>query len=104
MGFCLDPPCIASEYCARGSLLDVLRAAAADPGAAAALTWRRTLDMALGGATGMLHLHTRSPQVIHRDLKSPNLLVDDNWRVKVRCCPRVAATFWPPLRSLCLKS
>ncbi len=29
----------------------------------------------------MLQLHTR--QIIHRDLKSPNLLVDKHWRVKV---------------------
>jgi serine/threonine protein kinase len=34
---------------------------------------------------GMLYLHSRSPQIIHRDLKSPNLLVDEHWRVKVRC-------------------
>jgi hypothetical protein len=26
-------------------------------------------------AAGMLYLHTRSPPLIHRDLKSPNLLV-----------------------------
>ena len=38
---------------------------------------------ALDAATGMLHLHSRPQPVVHRDLKSPNLLVDDNWRVKV---------------------
>ena len=32
---------------------------------------------------GMLYLHTRSPPIIHRDLKSANLLVDSQWRVKV---------------------
>ena len=31
----------------------------------------------------MLYLHTRSPPIIHRDLKSPNLLVDEAWRVRV---------------------
>ena len=30
----------------------------------------------------MLHLHTRDPPLIHRDLKSCNLLVDDSWRIK----------------------
>ncbi len=30
----------------------------------------------------MLQLHTK--QIVHRDLKSPNLLVDKHWRVKVR--------------------
>jgi serine/threonine protein kinase len=37
----------------------------------------------LDAAIGMLYLHSRATPVIHRDLKSPNLLVDDNWRVKV---------------------
>ena len=52
-------PRLVSPYFPRGFLYHVLRAAANDP--AANLTWRRTLDMAVGGATGMLYLHTRSP-------------------------------------------
>lgn len=28
-------------------------------------------------------LHTSVPTIVHRDLKSPNLLVDKNWTVKV---------------------
>jgi len=28
-------------------------------------------------------LHTSMPTIVHRDLKSPNLLVDNNWTVKV---------------------
>lgn len=28
-------------------------------------------------------LHTSIPTIVHRDLKSPNLLVDNNWNVKV---------------------
>ena len=31
----------------------------------------------------MLYLHSRSPAVLHRDLKSANLLVDKHWRAKV---------------------
>ena len=31
----------------------------------------------------MHYLHEHSPPIIHRDLKSPNLLVDKHWRVKV---------------------
>ena len=34
-------------------------------------------------ARGMNYLHSFIPTVVHRDLKSPNLLVDKNWTVKV---------------------
>jgi serine/threonine protein kinase len=40
------------------------------------------LAQALDAAKGMLYLHRRG--IVHRDLKSPNLLVDSTWRVKVR--------------------
>ncbi|KAI7844896.1 hypothetical protein COHA_001545 [Chlorella ohadii] len=43
----------------------------------------RDLQEALDAASGLLYLHRRSPPIIHRDIKSPNLLLDDNWRVKV---------------------
>lgn len=39
--------------------------------------------MALDVAKGMNCLHTSAPTIVHRDLKSPNLLVDKNWTVKV---------------------
>lgn len=32
---------------------------------------------------GMFYLHNRKPPVLHRDLKSANLLVDSKWQVKV---------------------
>lgn len=85
LGYCLSPPCIVTEYCTRGSVYDLISSAKADNAGSIAgdLTWRRILDMAIGSATGMLHLHTRSPPVIHRDLKSPNLLVAADWTVKV---------------------
>ena len=38
---------------------------------------------ALHAARGMLCLHSNMPAILHRDLKSPNLLVSENWEVKV---------------------
>jgi len=32
---------------------------------------------------GVLHLHSHKPPILHRDLKSPNMLVERHWRVKV---------------------
>ena len=62
---------------ARGSLSDVLNDRAI---AMSALMRSR---MALEAARGMLYLHSLKPPVLHRDLKSPNLLVDHQFRVKI---------------------
>jgi serine/threonine protein kinase len=80
MGFCAAPPAIVTELCARGSLTDVLKAAGRDP---ASLPWPQRLTMAIDAATGMRHLHSQAPPIVHRGLKSPNLLVDKDWNVKV---------------------
>lgn len=34
-------------------------------------------------AKGMLYLHANKPPIMHRDLKTPNLLVDYDWNVKL---------------------
>ena len=31
----------------------------------------------------MFYLHSHRPVILHRDLKSPNLLVSKDWRVQV---------------------
>jgi serine/threonine protein kinase len=83
MGLCPEPPCVVTEYCSRGSLYDLLRSARDDPVLAQQLNWPRRLGLAMDSAKGMLYLHSHKPPIIHRDLKSPNLLVDGQWRAKV---------------------
>jgi len=47
------------------------------------------LDIEFFQAKGMNYLHSSHPTIVHRDLKSPNLLVDKNWVVKVTLLPSV---------------
>jgi len=47
------------------------------------LKLERKLKMLLDAAKGMLYLHNFQPPIIHRDLKTQNLLVDEYWRVKL---------------------
>ncbi|CAA7058286.1 unnamed protein product [Microthlaspi erraticum] len=69
--------CIVTEFLPRGSLFRLLQRNTSK------LDWRRRIQMALDIARGMNYLHHCSPPIIHRDLKSSNLLVDRNWTVKV---------------------
>ena len=99
LGVCLQPPCVVTEYCARGSLNDVFKRARATPALAAQLDWGRRLNMVLDAAKGMMYLHSSEPPVIHRDLKSPNLLVDKHWRLKV--CAMLCPSFLSRSLVLC---
>lgn len=69
--------CIVTEFLPRGSLFRLLQKSTSK------LDWRRRIHMAVDVARGMNYLHNCNPPVIHRDLKSSNLLVDKNWTVKV---------------------
>jgi serine/threonine protein kinase len=79
LGVVRSTPAIVVEFCTRGSLFSVLQRHM-KPGAPQ-LLWKVRLQMALGAAAGMLYLH--DVPVLHRDLKSANLMVDRYYRVKV---------------------
>jgi Protein tyrosine and serine/threonine kinase len=110
MGACLEPPnrAIVTELAANGSLWDALRLplhppyVAADglkndawpsrlypdkatPSLAPKGTWPWILvkRVACGAARGMTYLHSGLPPVLHRDLKSANLLLDESYTAKV---------------------
>uniref|UniRef100_A0A0D9XJX6 non-specific serine/threonine protein kinase n=1 Tax=Leersia perrieri TaxID=77586 RepID=A0A0D9XJX6_9ORYZ len=79
MGAVTRPPhlSIVSEYLPRGSLYMIIHRPDCQ------IDEKRRIKMALDVARGMNCLHTSVPTIVHRDLKSPNLLVDNNWTVKV---------------------
>jgi len=68
---------IVTEFLPRGSLFRLIHRSNNQ------LDERKRLRMALDVARGMNYLHNCTPVIVHRDLKSPNLLVDKNWVVKV---------------------
>jgi len=47
------------------------------------LTFKEKKNFASQSACGMKYLHSNNPPIIHRDLKTANLLVDKNWNIKV---------------------
>jgi serine/threonine protein kinase len=79
MGVCIENPnlCIITELVARGSLFDLFQDKHTP------ITWRKCLGVALDVARGVLYLHEHDPPILHRDLKSLNILVDEQWRGKV---------------------
>ncbi|KAL9251971.1 Serine/threonine-protein kinase EDR1-like protein [Drosera capensis] len=68
---------ILTEFLPRGSLYKLLHRSSVQ------IDENMRMKMALDVAKGMNYLHTSHPTIVHRDLKSPNLLVDKNWVVKV---------------------
>ncbi|KAG5385957.1 hypothetical protein IGI04_037427 [Brassica rapa subsp. trilocularis] len=48
------------------------------------LSWRQKLEICLGAARGLHYIHTDSARgIIHRDMKSDNILFDENFMDKV---------------------
>ncbi len=74
-----QPPhlCIITEYCARGSLYDLLKDYKVQ------LTFDDKIKFCRDAAAGMMYMHTCNPVILHRDLKTDNLLVDSALQVKV---------------------
>lgn len=65
------------ELCPKGNVYSVIHSDEF------AIDWSLLLRMMNDAARGMHFLHSSSPPILHRDLKSVNLLIDADWRCKV---------------------
>ncbi|XP_007033759.2 PREDICTED: receptor-like protein kinase ANXUR2 [Theobroma cacao] len=78
IGYCLDGSdrIIVLKHMAQGTLHDHLHGKIYyEP----PLSWKRRLEICIGVARGLERLHTGNPLIIHRDIKSRNILLDQNW-------------------------
>eukprot|EP01104_Vermistella_antarctica_P009724 TRINITY_DN2519_c0_g1_i1.p1 TRINITY_DN2519_c0_g1~~TRINITY_DN2519_c0_g1_i1.p1 ORF type:complete len:2816 (+),score=613.67 TRINITY_DN2519_c0_g1_i1:201-8648(+) len=68
-GICFEDISMVTEFMELGSLYEFIH------NKNNALDWPTTLKIGLDVAKGMLFLHNITPPIIHRDLKSPNILL-----------------------------
>ncbi|KAL7207279.1 hypothetical protein ACSBR1_029273 [Camellia fascicularis] len=83
IGYCTDGEqrLLVYEYMAMGSLEDHLFDTEPDK---EPLSWSTRMKIAVGAARGLEYLHCKaSPPVIYRDLKSANILLDENFNPKL---------------------
>jgi serine/threonine protein kinase len=64
--------CVVTEFVKHGSLREVLANSRTIK-----LSWGQRLSMLLSAAVGLSYLHSLQPPVVHGDLKSSNLLVEE---------------------------
>ncbi|MCO5558911.1 hypothetical protein L7F22_012501 [Adiantum nelumboides] len=86
VGFCdeEDERMLVYDYMPNGTLHDHLHGSGQAKGANGVLPWQMRVKIALEAARGVEYLHTYAlPPIIHRDIKSSNILLDGNWNARV---------------------
>ncbi|KAK4354709.1 hypothetical protein RND71_026903 [Anisodus tanguticus] len=83
LGYCAEGAhrMLVYEYVDNGNLEQWLHG---DVGPYSPLTWEIRMNIILGTAKGLTYLHEGlEPKVVHRDIKSSNILIDKQWNSKV---------------------
>ncbi|KAG0462217.1 hypothetical protein HPP92_020693 [Vanilla planifolia] len=81
VGYCADAGqrALVYEYVSHGSLLEYILGKERKP-----LTWQQRVNIAIGSAKGIAHLHEEvKPSIIHRDIKPSNILINEGFEAKV---------------------
>ncbi|XWS21215.1 hypothetical protein CRYUN_Cryun30bG0036400 [Craigia yunnanensis] len=83
LGYCAEGAqrMLVYEFVDNGNLEQWLHG---DVGPCSPLTWEIRMNIVLGTAKGLTYLHEGlEPKVVHRDIKSSNILLDKQWNPKV---------------------
>ncbi|GJM85216.1 hypothetical protein PR202_ga01647 [Eleusine coracana subsp. coracana] len=83
LGYCAEgnQRMLVYEYVDNGTLEQWLHG---DVGPISPLTWDHRMKIILGTAKGLMYLHEGlEPKVVHRDVKSSNILLDKHWNAKL---------------------
>ncbi|XP_031107837.1 putative receptor-like protein kinase At5g39000 [Ipomoea triloba] len=85
IGFCNEgiERVLVYEYMPRGTVADHLHKIDRMGNGNPPLSWKRRLKISIGAARGLHFLHTSQHKVIHRDVKSSNILLDESWVAKI---------------------